>query len=140
MNELTRYRSTEQGCTFAAFISAASPHQDCLPKVCLLNTTQTIQSHSGLSSHSCRQGCIVWPTQSIIYCSYIADLPPFIEEKILPTCSKAMGISRQALLSERVWDLFPEIHRICSSRSLHSEAVLFHILQVFPLFKLLPMV
>lgn len=40
MNELTRYRSTEQGCTFATFISAASPHQDCLPKVCLLNTTQ----------------------------------------------------------------------------------------------------
>lgn len=78
--------------------------------------------------------------KSIMYCSCIAVLPPFIEEKILPTCSKAMGIFYQAVLSSRVWGLFPEIHRICSSRSLHSEAVLFPILWVLPLVKLLPII
>lgn len=42
---------------------------------------------------------VVWPSKSIVYCSCIAVLPPVIEEKILPICSKTMGIFCQAVLS-----------------------------------------
>jgi len=91
---------------------------------------QSKRTLSGLSSSSWRQGCC------IIYCSCIAGLPPFTEEKVLPICSKATGIFCRAVLSVRVWDLFPQIPGVCSSRSLHCEAVLLPILQVLPLVKL----